>query len=151
VGLVCQSRTRFVTLTATHCNTLQHTATHCNILQHTHLPVRRIRSCESNTISHSNCDTLRHTATHCNTLQHTHLTVRGSCLCEANTFSHADWNEHTATHCNTLQLTAMHCNTHTCQFVGLVCARRTRFFPPFRPGFSFGEHSKVNLLSCSVL
>jgi len=34
-----------VTLTATHCNTLQHTATHCN--------------------------TLQHTATQCNTLQHT--------------------------------------------------------------------------------
>jgi len=41
-------------LTATHCNTLQHvntpqhTATHCNTLQH--------------------ADTLQHTATHCNTL-----------------------------------------------------------------------------------
>jgi len=34
-----------VSLSATHCNTLQHTATHCN--------------------------TLQHTATHCNTLQHT--------------------------------------------------------------------------------
>jgi len=42
-------------VTATHCNMLQHPATHCNILQH---PA-------------THCDTLYHTATHYTTLQHT--------------------------------------------------------------------------------
>ena len=42
------------TVTATHCNTLQHNATHCNTLQD----------------SSKHCDMLQHTATRCNTLQH---------------------------------------------------------------------------------
>jgi len=41
-------------LTATHCNTLQHTATHFIL-----------------SLTATHCNTLQHTATHCNTLQHT--------------------------------------------------------------------------------
>jgi len=69
------------TVTATHCNTLQHTATHCNTLQHTAKQL----------------DTLRYTATHCNTLQHA--------ATRCNTLQHA------ATRCNTLQHAVTRCNT----------------------------------------
>jgi len=41
-----------VSITATHCNTLQHTATHCNTLQHTATHCKH-------------CNTLQHTASHC--------------------------------------------------------------------------------------
>ena len=66
------------TVTAQHCNTLQHTATRGNTLQHTA----------------THCNTLQHTATHCNTLQHTcrseqharkeaqHFTIASQQACE---------------------------------------------------------------------
>jgi len=76
-------------LTATHCNTLQHTATHCNALQRTA----------------THCNTLQRTATHCNTLQHT--------------ATHCNTLQHTATHCNTLQHTATHQFDLRVEFAGI--------------------------------
>ena len=73
--------------TATHCNTLQHTATHCNTLQHTRCHPISVRLSQQHTATLS----LQHAATHCNTLlatPHQHV-----CLCHT--------PQHTATHCNT--------------------------------------------------
>jgi len=123
------------TLTATHCNTLQHTATHCNTLQRT--------ATHCNTLQHIgqiylyrlvmpitlSCDyspnvlpNVRFPAkfppqkmfrvavfptTYCVTLQHT----AAHCNTLRHTATLCDTLQHTATHCNTLQHTATHCNT----------------------------------------
>jgi len=53
-------------LTATHCNTLQHSATYSITLQHTANPPTLAPAQPSIT----RCNTIQHTATQCNTLQH---------------------------------------------------------------------------------
>jgi len=117
--------TKPVTLTATHCNTLQRTAT-CSNLHHARGKVigskTRPASNEYGTATNSN--TLQHTATHCNTLQHTPT----HCNALQYTAAHCTTQQpkklvakldrpvmhmvlqHSATQCNTLQHTATHCN-----------------------------------------
>ena len=92
------TQTQAQTLSATHCNKLQHTATQCSPMQHT--------------------------AAHCNTLQDTAINYSdtpkwqaGSALYHLPTNPSPPHNAHTATHCNTLQHTdilqhtAPYCNT----------------------------------------
>ena len=122
-------------LTATHCNTLQHPATPYNtrgiqhirfILYHTHnsQPHESLALSHCNTLQHTatQCNTLQHTATHCNTQQHTATHVVFSTLIlfyitHTHTHTHTHTNHPrslnhsrflTATQCNTLQHTATH-------------------------------------------
>jgi len=93
---------RSESMTATHCNTLQHTATHCNTLQHTA----------------THCSTLQHAAIHCNTRVAVHTENYSSkwqntathCNTKQHKATQSNTKQHKATHCNTLQLTAIHCN-----------------------------------------
>jgi len=105
------SRIRCDTLTATHCNTLQHTATrhtttHNNTLQHT----KAIEWVEFYVPL-----SLQHTATHCNTLNTTHdntqQTQQHTATHKSDRVSRILCDILTATHYNTLQHTATHCNT----------------------------------------
>jgi len=108
-------------LTATHCNTLQHTATHCNTLQHTA----------------THCNTLQHTATHCNTLQQQNLRPSGLCWVACGRTSARETHERDGcasknylqkrlTHGNTLQHAIMHCNTTRLRPSGLFEVARCR-------------------------
>ena len=67
-------------VTAAHCNTLQHTATHCksctvcvSFFAGSDPRRRRRVPTHCSTLQHTeaHCSTLQHTAAHCNTLQHT--------------------------------------------------------------------------------
>jgi len=133
--------------TATQCSTLQHTAIHFSTLQHTYLP-ESISAAHCNTLQHTaaHCSTLQHTATHCNTLQRTAAhcnTLQHTCLpavymCSTRTASHR-WSSlvyHTMQHAlqHALQLTkealkcTTHCNTHCNTQVKpsrVPCTRRT--------------------------
>jgi len=114
-------------LTATHCNTLQHTATlYCNTLQHTHNPATPATGMLP---VHSHCSTLPHTATHCNTLlQHTATHTHTCNACNrhaANTlWARRLWNgtvlQCVAACCRVLQCVAVYCSALQC--VAVCCS-----------------------------
>ena len=89
------------TLTAAHCNTLQHTVTYCNTLQHT-VTLCSIPPIASRKGRTNQQHALHLTTTHCNTPQH------NPGRRQERTHEPAT---RTATYCNTLQHTAAHCNT----------------------------------------
>jgi len=109
----------FLSLTPTHCNTLQHTTTHCNTPQHTAThrttigwvsidPNGRLRALWNPLPhAHAHCKTRQHTATHRNTLHHRRLGVRWCPLvpmdaCVTYLFISPMYTQ-TAKHCNALQ------------------------------------------------
>ena len=71
----CFVRCLLMTVTATHCNTLQHTATQCITLQHT------ATCCNTMQYAATHCNTLQHIATRCNTLHYTPNMCHDSSIC----------------------------------------------------------------------
>jgi len=109
-------RAKFLSLAATHCNTLHCTATLCNTLQYSAIL----------------CNTLQHAATRCNR-KWNHLAAAvvsgpkcNTLLQHCNTLHcntpHCNTLQHTATNCNALQSTASHYNTlqHTVTRKGTI-------------------------------